>query len=903
MSIPRAMSLLVLLCIVPGSFATGHPIDVIAFFGEPFGVARVELPVNRVVALDPDPRVVIRETSGRLLYPVTRKLTVRTGLNRREPRDEPRIGGGRLLSRIGDLLRDANAIAANRPTVGYEVFFLFTGKLPLHLEIDSPTVTKVTITPQVQHSAAALELRDQWWQAYQDQHQDRMDAGDYPAVMETYLTEMLASRMKLRLKPQEVPTTKSERWLSTLELLSGAERLQMETLRRSVIGDWPQPEVANLPLPSEPTWTPLPVADHPEAMRETLATRVPPECLYLRFGSYANYQWFQDLSEENGGDIVQLFALRGIDRSAAQRLQERLNLKTTELSRLFGPQVIEDIAIIGHDLMLDQGPAMGILFQAKNPLLLRTTLAADRQLLIAQNPRASLRIIEIGEQKVSLLDTPDHQIRSFWVDLDQWHLVTTSRHLAERFLEVAGGSPSLADSPEFGYARSRMPVESELTVFAYFSSDFFQNLVSPQYVIEMQRRMRASAEIAMIHLARAAARAETFAGDSQKELIRGGFLPPGFGDRPDGSGPILLADQVLDSMRGHRGSFVPIPDIRLETVTLTEADSYRDLAEYYSHDWRQMDPLVVGVRRKVESQGRERLEIRAEIAPLVPEKYGWLTKQLGPPTNVVVHFAPDDLIHVQAHVTTDLFGGTIPPHHLFAAVKDTEPPSAAALAGVVRTFFALRSVPGYLGAWPQPGALDRLPLGIGRGQPIGPNTSRLLGGIYRWQASGFSVLSLIPEILQSSVPHLQVTEDGASAQVRAHIGNLVGSQLEGWVNNELYQRNLQASLSGAGFLQSLTDQLRVPAEQTPEFAARVLSGKVSDPLGGEYALVADAVGLPSRWQSSSWPDEPRISAHAPADYVAPPMRWFRGMAGELTQFNDRLVLSAEVEMQRPPPDK
>ncbi|MCA9206000.1 MAG: hypothetical protein KDA59_23265, partial [Planctomycetales bacterium] len=86
-------------------------------------------------------------------------------------------------------------------------------------------------------------------------------------------------------------------------------------------------------------------------------------------------------------------------------------------------------------------------------------------------------------------------------------------------------------------------------------------LVSPQYQIELTRRMKAEADIELLRLARLTARNEGSPAQSIDELVAGGFLPREFGRRPDGSGPIEAGDTILDSRRGARGSFLPIPDV------------------------------------------------------------------------------------------------------------------------------------------------------------------------------------------------------------------------------------------------------------------------------------------------------------------------------------------------------
>jgi hypothetical protein len=377
-----------------------------------------------------------------------------------------------------------------------------------------------------------------------------------------------------------------------------------------------------------------------------------------------------------------------------------------------------------------------------------------------------------------------------------------------------------------------------------------------------------------------------------EDLIEQGYLPLSFGTRNDGSGVVALGDQVIDTMRGARGTFLPIADIEVDSVTPEESQWYSAIADEYTQRFPQIDPIMVALRRDdvAGSPGVEKLSIHAEIAPLNAEKYGKWANQLGPPTEVAIRFAPDDLVAVQAHVVSEQLG---PPTHLFAAIKDTFPPAPESFEGIFSTYLALRQLPAYLGAWPQPGALDRLPLGIGRGRPVGPGMSKLIGGLYRYTGGGFSVLSFQPEVLNASLPHLQATDGGDPATVRGRVGSLLGSQLEGWVNNQLYQRAARSSRAGADLLDLFSQQLRVPPEEAMDQVARVMGTTLQCSLGGEYSFDPNS----GRWRSTAWPGS-NPARFPPPNYVAPILDWFRGSDFTATQYSDRLVADVEVTVAR-----
>ena len=205
----------------------------------------------------------------------------------------------------------------------------------------------------------------------------------------------------------------------------------------------------------------------------------------------------------------------------------------------------------------------------------------------------------------------------------------------------------------------------------------------------------------------------------------------------------------------------------------------------------------------------------------------------------------------------------------------------------------LKTTPGYLGAWPQPGTLDRLPLGLGRGVPVGPGMSRLIGGIYRYTDGQFSILSFYPDLMQASLPFLAAVDVDNTAQVRLRVGDLHGSRIESWVNGQLYDRARESSVAGAGFLSLLSRQLKVQPELVLTSSQRILGTELQCTLGGQYEYSPSG----GEWISTAWGGQ-SAPLVPPADYVAPAMKWFRGTNAALTQYDDRLVCDAVIDVAR-----
>ncbi|MEO1616801.1 MAG: hypothetical protein AAFV88_13165 [Planctomycetota bacterium] len=874
--------------------------------GQPYGVATIEVPLaTPLIGQVPRP-IRVSSPSGRVLYPASADVVV--PLVPASQRPVPQPGNGRLLGRLGKLIKeiaDGDEVPKSQ-IVARRVLFLFTGDAPFRVEVsDGVGVIGTYELKPVPDPIAFRDSSARWWDGFTEQAKRQMEDADYPGSVESYLVAMLSGRTGNRL-PQWYLEEGDEKdpLLATLEVLAGAESMLSEMFRLTAAGlderRLPLEAVAREPrlaLPEPPRWVapPLPAID-PDVSIEPIATRIPPECFYIRFGSFTNYLWFRDLSQEYGGDVGRMVTLKGTEAKTTERFEQQLSLQINQLTRMLGPTVIEDQAVIGRDLLTADGASMGVLMKSTNAFLLRASLGKDRSARASADDSVTLKTVKVAGRDVSFLSSADNRVRSFLAEDDGYFFITNSKTLVKRFFEVGQTKQSLAASEPFRLSRMLVPTSREDTIFAYFSPEMLQGLVAPDYLIEMHRRAAAKGDLALVHLARLAAALESAEDGTEPPgidaLIERGFLPISFGTRPDGSGVFALGNEVIDTRRGARGTFLPIADVEIDSVTSAEHEWYGRIAQSYSDRFPQMDPIMIALRREdiPGSPELERLAIHAEIAPLTPEKYGKWAKQLGPPTRVSMRFAPDDIVALQAHVASEQLG---PATHLFAGIKDSYPPAPEDFDGLLGIYRSLRQLPGYLGAWPQPGALDRLPLGLGRGRPVGPGMSRLIGGLYRYTGSGFSILSFQQEVLAATLPYLEAAEVDEAATVRGRVGSLLGSKLEGWVNNQLYQRAARSSVAGAEFLNLLEDQLRVAPEDAMEIAKQVFGDGLQCSLGGEYRYDSSR----RRWISTAWSGGSPLPV-PPENYIAPLLNWFRGMELTATQYSDRLVADLQIVIAR-----
>ena len=316
--------------------------------GAPFGVGRV------TVTLDPreDSTIVdtngysIDERNGRVLYPA--------------------FGHTRLLGAL------RNLVGISRPTgrTAVTVLFLFRGDKPFQVTVRTPSRHTCVVVPK-KDDQLFEKLQDAWWRQYTAVAELQKSRSDYPAIVETYLTAMLAQRLGLQ-SPLLNENTASQPPVSqeSLLLILDVESMRMRALQRALMRPPLLDVESNRPLPDEIDWPPVHVQTPSDDVKiESIALRVPEECFYVRYGSFTNYRWSKRLLEENGGSVGRMVSMRGHDPLLEERVQGQLGLRESSLADLLGPRIISDVAVIGRDIYLREGAAVGILFEARNNLL------------------------------------------------------------------------------------------------------------------------------------------------------------------------------------------------------------------------------------------------------------------------------------------------------------------------------------------------------------------------------------------------------------------------------------------------------------------------------------------------------------------------------------------------------
>lgn len=899
-----------------------------AFRGEPFGIGRVTIDLAPGASSAPasDDRCTVTEEKDRVLYPVIENKSSRRFL--------------RGLLGIETPLR-----------VTY--FFIFRGDDPLELTAYTPAPQKFTARP-TDNPKEFNKLLDDWWNATEDHYQQVFRSAEYPAVVENYLTATWARRLNRQMPEprrylfQRIRLT--EPWLS--QLLAN-EEYQTQVERDLLLGHFADNDAATIPLPKQPTGElasaggtpitgpnqkpstpasptdlPVPASALPNTI-EPLASHVPHECFYLRFGNFTNYLWYRDFMRHWQGDLGNMLVNQSVDHNNSERFQQQIAVGETKIARVMGPTVVNDVAIIGLDPYMSDGAAMGILFYANNSSLLNRNLSDQRQDAKGKHKDAVEETVRIANHDVSFIHTPDGRLRSYYAIDGDYHLVASSRQLIERFYEAGAGKDSLAASSEFADCRAAMPLTRDDTIFLFAPARFFQNLAGPHYRVELDRRLRSIGEMRALTIACLAAKAEGRDATSIDDLVAAELLPSGFAHRADGSKLVQSSEPspaergqgegaFRDSLRGDIGWMTPIPDVPVDRISAAEA---RRLAEFQ----QQMQSTVAGFApaalalKRTESpaqKGWDRITADVRIAPYSQMPLARWPNMLGPAGTTRVAPIKGDVASLE--VVLDALGE---PMHLFGGLRDFRTPLVVRQGEVTSNQSPTEFIRAYVGGWPKPHLIDRfvrLPEG-----PLDANNIGRTGGLFDlWfrRADDFFLFSFHRDILQEVGSQLAMVEAKRPAQIRLFIDDLSDKQLATAVTGLGYMRARDTSASASHFMNSLTTQLHVAPENARPIAESLVTGHFACPLGGDYVLVDANSALPAPgqkreealpippgevaaatgrklWASTATPPQNRfLLTEIPADYQMPLMNWFRGLSAEAGRANDELSLHAALEM-------
>lgn len=779
-------------------------------------------------------------------------------------------------------------------------------------------------------------LLNEWWAAYTAPTREPLNAE--ARQVKQYLNEMLARRLELPAAA-EIPSPKDEASLleKYFEMSVGAFLGFLsvnEGFGSHQKVNYGVRETADRPVPVAPQIAAVPIpAVSADVAIEAIASHVPDDCVYLRCQSLDNYLWFRQFLLGWGGSLNEVISSHTSDDRTRERLEQQLALALDEELSLVLKRTVTDLAVIFADPFFDQGTGVGVVFQAKHSAELERLLARQRAAAEKRFARygASEKEIKFGQHPVSLLSTGDKRLLSYLTVQGDYVLVTNSQYLVTRFLESGVGRRNLASLAEFKYARTKVQVHDEQSVFLYMSDPFFQRIISPHYYIERLRRSQSRQELEQLALAHLAARSENSPRRSTADLVNNRYLPDGFGTRSDGSQAVLKTydsghvTQAEDSKRGLPGYFLPICDMKIAAATYSEEVAYKTFVEKYRREYRMMDPVALVASHRSIGDGQQEVDLEITITPYAFNKYAGLRNYLVAPLGKKIAGHADDILQLNAAMRTEngqpfltyaglrdrelafrLVDGRVQiegednassfaeaNHYLAFDRRDSE--CLLSVAGITndlgltnvniaRARDGMNMIPGLVTG------IARLPLLLF-------NPRAYHAPVERASGPGWYIRSNRSDLKNQELNHANNSD---TKQARLELHALQGRRVEPYIQAYTFLEARRASARNVALLELVSQQLQLHDVEALDSLERVFTDRLVCPLGGEYTQGANNLTTGPLWRSDKWTAPSLYDENTvPSSYRFAFCDWLRNLNVGFAL--EAQTLKADVQLQVKPP--
>jgi hypothetical protein len=406
--------------------------------------------------------------------------------------------------------------------------------------------------------------------------------------------------------PEEIRQRRRGGLDETVDLFSGLtalnENLQLDRRLAITGGDAATVALDSLPTlqAKEVPWERMAGAKDAAAPRiDLLAGRIPVDQHAVFFPSFSALVTAIRQADETLSGPLQVLAGHGEDAGTQQRYQRQLGLELNELSKRFGAQVIDQVALTGSDPYLRTGSDVAVLLHARQPALLATYLTLRLQGLIQAGAAAKNGMIG-NLSWLGAVNADRSQSCFVLVDGDTAVIANSLAQLDAYAAVRTGARPALAGAPELAFFRRRYaPDDSELAL-AVVSDATIRRWCSARWRIGDSRRTRAHAVLASL----------------QADWIAAGcpatWTPT---DVPADLGAITVgANGVRSSLYGSLAFMTPIAELDLAKATIAEAEAYKRFLERYQRSWRDyFDPIAA----RLQTTTNGRIGIDLSVLPLI----------------------------------------------------------------------------------------------------------------------------------------------------------------------------------------------------------------------------------------------------------------------------------------------
>lgn len=359
-----------------------------------------------------------------------------------------------------------------------------------------------------------------------------------------------------------------------------------------------------------------------KAPDEPLAKAVPADFYFVRAKSFGAFTEMLSLVQSIGAPAADLLDGASSERGSMPRYLAELGIETSDLSRVLGPEVVQDFALTGSDPYVHEGSDVTLIFRLKSPLLFRAALLKALATHGAAHGGTQSTSFDHEGVTVEVERSPDGRVRQHHAVLAGLELVSNSPTAIKRVIStIQGKSPQLADEPDFRYMLAR-DAHVPADLLAFIGDRFVETVVGPAQKIAEARRQIALAELGAAPVA--ALLYGWIHGRSpadKQQLLRSGLLAPSELKHVEGGRIDWAPGSAPRSSWGTPAALEPLLDLPAVTkVSVVERDRYALFAQAYRWRWSEyIDPVALRVSSSRRGDGRS-LHAELRVLPLVPEE-------------------------------------------------------------------------------------------------------------------------------------------------------------------------------------------------------------------------------------------------------------------------------------------
>lgn len=343
-----------------------------------------------------------------------------------------------------------------------------------------------------------------------------------------------------------------------------------------------------------------------EVETDLLANFIPLDQHAVFFRSFSSMLDIFDHADLEGTPLLRAADPRSEDARTRERYQRQLCLPLGRLERLFGAELIGQVAITGSDTYFRTGTDVAILFATSDPDALKTLLAARMALAKQANAKCESitgQVLGVDYQGVR---TPDRSICSYMVNHLGIVVVANSTVQLERVLSVMlGHTPSLGSLPEYRFFRKRYPLDDPAeSALVMISDAAIRRWCGPQWRIAASRRVRAAAIMSEIQ---ATEMGRIVSQNTEVRKVPAGWWVPGAEEFT------VNHQGVASGIYGTLEFQTPISELDISRVTEEEKNFYVGWRNGYQSNWSNyFDPIAVSLQAS-----DKRLALDMTVMPLI----------------------------------------------------------------------------------------------------------------------------------------------------------------------------------------------------------------------------------------------------------------------------------------------